>query len=184
LQVNPVKLSQPMGATLAFLGIDRCMPLMHGGQGCTSFTKVYFTRHFCEPIAIQTSAVTDAFAVLDGGDYSIVESVKNITQKVAPSLFGLHTTGLPETKGDDIRGVARQIDFPLVYVNTPDYEGGLESGWALACKAIIDIDDAIVTRYSDAPEDYVAEVAYTNGDHKGTLLTDACKEEDIHSRMI
>ena len=67
LQVNPFKLSQPMGATLAFLGIDRCMPLMHGGQGCTSFTKVFFTRHFCEPIAIQTSAVTDAIAVLDGG---------------------------------------------------------------------------------------------------------------------
>ena len=138
LQVNPIKLSQPMGATLAFLGIDRCMPLMHGGQGCTSLTKVYFTRHFCEPIAIQTSAVTDAIAVLDGGDFSIVESVKNITRKVTPSLIGLHTTGLPETKGDDIAGVARQIEFPMVYVNTPDYEGGLESGWAKTCKAIIE----------------------------------------------
>ena len=138
LQVNPFKLSQPMGATLAFLGIDRCMPLMHGGQGCTSFTKVFFTRHFCEPIAIQTSAVTDAIAVLDGGNFSIVESVKNITRKVSPSLIGLHTTGLPETKGDDIRGVARQIEFPMVTVNTPDYEGGLESGWALTCMAMID----------------------------------------------
>ncbi len=138
LQVNPFKLSQPMGATLAFLGIDKCMPLMHGGQGCTSFTKVFYTRHFCEPIAIQTSAVTDAIAVLDGGDYSIVESVKNITKKVTPSLIGLHTTGLPETKGDDVRGVASQVEFPLVYVNTPDYEGGLESGWALTCKALIE----------------------------------------------
>lgn len=138
LQVNPVKLSQPMGATLAFLGIDGCMPLMHGGQGCTSFTKVFYTRHFCEPIAIQTSAVTDAIAVLDGGDYSIVESVKNITKKVTPSLIGLHTTGLPETKGDDICGVASQVEYPLVYVNSPDYEGGFESGWALTCKAIIE----------------------------------------------
>ena len=138
LQVNPFKLSQPMGATLAFLGVDRCMPLMHGGQGCTSFTKVFFTRHFCEPIAIQTSAVTDAIAVLDGGDYSIVESVKNITKKISPSLIGLHTTGMPETKGDDVRGVAAKIDFPLVTVNTPDYEGGLESGWALTCKALIE----------------------------------------------
>lgn len=138
LQVNPFKLSQPMGATLAFLGVDNCMPLMHGGQGCASFTKVFFTRHFCEPIAIQTSAVTDAIAVLDGGDYSIVESVKNITNKVTPSLIGLHTTGLPETKGDDVAGVARQIEFPLVHVNTPDYEGGLESGWAKTCKALIE----------------------------------------------
>jgi nitrogenase molybdenum-iron protein NifN len=138
LQVNPFKLSQPMGATLAFLGVDSCIPLMHGGQGCTSFTKVFFTRHFCEPIAIQTSAVTDAIAVLDGGDYSIVESVKNITKKISPSLIGLHTTGMPETKGDDVRGVAAKIDFPLVTVNTPDYEGGLESGWALTCKALIE----------------------------------------------
>ncbi len=138
LQVNPFKLSQPMGATLAFLGVDRCMPLMHGGQGCTSFTKVFLTRHFCEPIAIQTSAVSDAIAVLDGGDYSIVESVRNICKKVSPSLIGLHTTGLPETKGDDVRGVASQVEFPLVYVNSPDYEGGFESGWALTCKAIIE----------------------------------------------
>lgn len=137
LQINPVKLSQPMGATLAFLGVDRCMPLMHGGQGCASFTKVYFTRHFCEPIALQTTAVTDVTAVLDGGDYSIVEAVKNIRKKVTPDLIGLYTTGLPETKGDDIRGVANQIDCPMVHVNTSDYEGGLESGWALACKAMI-----------------------------------------------
>jgi nitrogenase molybdenum-iron protein NifN len=138
LQVNPVKLSQPMGAVLAFLGIDGCMPLMHGGQGCASLTKVFFTRHFCEPIAIQTTAVTDALAVLDGGDYSIVESVKNICKKVTPQLIGLHTTGLPETKGDDIHGIAAMVDFPMVAVNTPDYEGGLESGWALTCRAIIE----------------------------------------------
>jgi nitrogenase molybdenum-iron protein NifN len=138
LQVNPLKLSQPMGAVLAFLGVDGCMPLMHGGQGCASFTKVYFTRHFCEPIAIQTSAVTDAIAVLDGGDYSIVEAVRNITQKVTPSLIGLHSTGLVETKGDDLRGVAARVEYPLVWVSTPDYEGGFESGWALTCQALIE----------------------------------------------
>jgi len=134
LQINPIKLSPPMGATLAFLGVDRCMPLMHGAQGCTSFTKVFFTRHFSEPIAIQTTAVTDVTAILDGGDYNIVESIKNITKKVTPDLIGLFTTGLTETKGDDIRGIAAQIDFPLVHVNTPDYEGG----WALATKAMIE----------------------------------------------
>jgi nitrogenase molybdenum-iron protein NifN len=138
LQVNPIRLPAPMGATLAFLGVDRCMPLMHGAQGCTSFAKVYLTRHFAEPIAIQTTAVTDVTAILDGGDYSIALAVRNITAKVAPSLIGLHTTGLTETKGDDIRGVAAKIDFPLVWVNTPDYEGGLESGWAAAVKAMIE----------------------------------------------
>ncbi|MCD4689768.1 MAG: nitrogenase iron-molybdenum cofactor biosynthesis protein NifN [Desulfuromonadaceae bacterium] len=138
LQVNPFRLSQPMGAALAFLGIDRCMPLMHGGMGCTSFTKVFLTRHFCEPIAIQTTAVTDVTAVLDGGDGSIVEAVANITKKVTPSLIGLHSTGLTETKGDDLRGVATQVDYPLVYVHSTDYEGGLESGWGKTTKALIE----------------------------------------------
>ena len=138
LQVNPIRLSQPMGAALAFLGIDGCMPLMHGGMGCTSFTKVFLTRHFCEPIAIQTTAVNDVTAILEGGEESIVEAVRNITLKVSPSLIGLHTTGLTETKGDDIRRVAGQVDFPLVYVNTTDYEGGLESGWGKTVRAVIE----------------------------------------------
>lgn len=138
LQINPIKLSQPMGATLAFLGVDRCLPLMHGALGCASFTKVFLTRHFNEPIAVQTTAVTDITAILDGGDYNIVEAIKNITAKTTPQLIGLHTTGLTETKGDDIRGVASRIDLPLVYVNTPDYEGALETGWAVATQSMID----------------------------------------------
>lgn len=138
LEVNPIRLSQPMGAALAFLGVDRCMPLMHGGMGCTSFTKVFLTRHYCEPIAIQTTAVTDVTAVLGGGDSCIVEAVQNITKKVTPSLIGLHTTGLTETKGDDIRGAAKQVNFPIVYVHTTDYEGGLESGWGKAVTAMIE----------------------------------------------
>lgn len=140
LQINPHKLSQPMGAHLAFLGVKNCMPLMHGAQGCASFSKVFFTRHFNDPIAIQTTAVNDITAVLDGGHYGILTAISNITQKVKPELIGLHTTGLTETKGDDIRGACDLIkeDQPIVWVNTPDFEGGLESGFAKAIGAMID----------------------------------------------
>lgn len=138
-QINPLKLSQPMGALLAFLGIKNCMPLMHGAQGCASFTKVFFTRHFNDPIAIQTTAVNDITAVIDGGDYSISEAIKNITAKVTPELVGLFTTGLTETKGDDIKGatILLKDKQKIVYVNTPDFEGGLESGWSLSVASII-----------------------------------------------
>lgn len=139
LHVNPLKLSQPMGATLAFLGIKNCMPLMHGAQGCASFTKVLFTRHFNDPIAIQTTAVNDITAVIDGGEYSISEAITNITQKVTPDLVGLFTTGLTETKGDDIKGASLRLKDKqkIVYVHTPDFEGGLESGWSLSVQSII-----------------------------------------------
>ncbi|MBN1840230.1 MAG: nitrogenase iron-molybdenum cofactor biosynthesis protein NifN [Campylobacterales bacterium] len=140
LHVNPLKLSQPMGATLAFLGIKNCMPLMHGAQGCASFTKVLFTRHFNDPIAIQTTAVNDITAVIDGGEYSISVAIENITQKVSPDLVGLFTTGLTETKGDDIKGASLLLKDKqkIVYVHTPDFEGGLESGWALSVQGIIE----------------------------------------------
>ncbi len=139
LQVNPIKHSQPMGAALAFYGIRNCLPLMHSAQGCASYTKVFFTRHFNEPIPMYNTSVSDITAVLDGGDYSILLSVENITKKnkFTPELIGLHTTGLTETKGDDVRSVGMHIEIPYCYVNTPDYEGGMESGWALTAKALI-----------------------------------------------
>ncbi len=139
LQINPTKLSQPMGATLAFLGINKCMPLMHGALGCASFTKVFFTRHFNDPIAMQTTAVNDITAVIDGGHFGILESIKNITEKVTPDIIGLHTTGLTETKGDDIKAVSNLIkeEQPIVWVNTPDFEGGFESGYSKSVIAII-----------------------------------------------
>lgn len=139
LQINPLKLSQPMGALLCFLGIKNCMPLMHGAQGCASYSKVFFTRHFSDPIAVQTTAVNDITAVIDGGDYSISEAVKNITKKVKPDLVGLFTTGMTETKGDDIKGATYLLKDTqkMVYVHTPDFEGGLESGFAKSIEAII-----------------------------------------------
>lgn len=138
LSVNPFKLSQPMGATLAFLGVKGCMPLMHGAQGCASFTKVFFTRHFNEPIAIQTTAVNDITAVFDGGEYGITTAVENITKKVTPSLIGLYSTGLTETKGDDLRGAASKLELPVVWVNTPDFDGSFESGWSESVRAMVE----------------------------------------------
>jgi nitrogenase molybdenum-iron protein NifN len=141
LQVNPIKHSQPMGAALAFMGIKNCMPLMHASQGCASYTKVFYTRHFNEPIAMYNTSVSDITAILDGGDYSILMAIENITKKnktLKPELIGLHTPGLTETKGDDVRGVGMHIEIPYCYVNTPDYEGGMESGWALTVKALIE----------------------------------------------
>lgn len=138
IAVNPFKLSQPMGATLAFLGVKNCMPLMHGAQGCASFTKVFFTRHFNDPVAIQTTAVNDITAVFDGGEYGITTAVDNIIKKITPDLIGLFSTGLTETKGDDLRGAASKLSTPTVWVNTPDFEGSLETGWALSAEAMIE----------------------------------------------
>lgn len=145
LSVNPLKVSQPVGAALAFLGVHRAIPMMHGSQGCTAFGKVFFVRHFREPIPLQTTAM-DQGATVMGADDSVIEGLKTISEKSKPALIGLPTTGLSETQGTDIHRLVREFraahpefqDIPVIPVVTPDYTGCLESGYALAVKSMID----------------------------------------------
>jgi len=138
VQIYPLKLSQPMGATLATMGVRHAIALAHGAVGCSSLTKIFFTRHYCDPIAIRTTAVSEIAAVLDGGDGIVAKAIANILPKVRPDLFCLFSTGLTSLKGDDLRRIAGGIDHPIVHAETPDYVGGLESGWAAMARALVE----------------------------------------------
>lgn len=146
LSVDPLKTSAPMGAALAFLGMARAIPMLHGSQGCTAFAKVFFVRHFREPIPLQTSAM-DQVATIMSADENVVEGLATICAKSKPGLVGLPTTGLSETQGTDIRRVVKAFrasyhqfaHVPVVPVNTPDFSGSLESGYAAAVHAMIDV---------------------------------------------
>ncbi len=145
LAVNPLKASQPVGASLAFLGINKAIPMMHGSQGCTAFGKVYFVRHFREPIPLQTTAMDQVSTVMNA-DENVIEGLKAVCEKSKPALIGLPTTGLSETQGTDIKRLVKDFytkhpeyaHIPVVSVNTPDFTGCLESGYALAVKAILE----------------------------------------------
>jgi nitrogenase molybdenum-iron protein NifN len=145
MSVMPLKSSQPVGASLAFLGINRSIPMMHGSQGCTAFGKVYFVRHFREPIPLQTTAMDQASSVM-GADENVIEGLKTICEKSKPALIGLPTTGLAETQGCDIKGAVRafRTKYPqfnaikVIPVNTPDFVGSMEEGYSAAVLAMID----------------------------------------------
>lgn len=142
--VNPLKMSQPLGASFAFLGLDSCMPVMHGSQGCTSFGLVLLVRHFKEAIPLQTTAMNEVTTIL-GGYENIEAALLNIRKRAAPKLIAICSTGLTETKGDDVDGflaTARQrhpelADTEIVYVSTPDYVGAFEDGYKHAITAIV-----------------------------------------------
>ena len=144
LAVNPLKVSQPIGASLAFLGLNRSLPLMHGSQGCTAFGKVFFVRHFREPIPLQTTAM-DQVSTIMGADENIIEALRTLSDKSKPDIIGLVTTGLSETQGTDILRAVKDFraahpefaHVAVVPVNTPDYVGCLESGYALAIESLI-----------------------------------------------
>lgn len=142
--VNPLKMSQPLGASYAFLGMNRCMPVMHGSQGCTSFGLVLLVRHFREAIPLQTTAMNEVTSILGGMD-NVEKAILNIRERAKPDLIAICSTGLTETKGDDVDGYLELIrqrhpelaDTAIVYVSTPDYSDAFQDGWAKAVLAMI-----------------------------------------------
>ena len=144
LSVSPLKTSQTVGASLAFLGINRAMPMMHGSQGCTAFGKVFFVRHFREPVPLQTTAMDQVSSVM-GADDNVVEGLRAIADKAKPALIGVPTTGLAETQGCDVQLAVKKFrsSYPqydhikVVAVNTPDFSGCFETGFAAAVHAMI-----------------------------------------------
>jgi nitrogenase molybdenum-iron protein NifN len=143
--VNPLKMSQPLGGALAFLGIKSCMPLLHGSQGCTSFGLVLFVRHFREAIPMQTTAMSEVSTVL-GGYENVEQAVVTIASRANPAIIGICSTGVTETKGDDLDGFKTLIRqrhpeldrLKLVFVSTPDFAGAFQDGWAKAVTRMVE----------------------------------------------
>ncbi len=142
--VNPLKMSQPLGASYAYMGMNNCMPMMHGSQGCTGFGLVLLVRHFREAIPLQTTAMNEATTILGGMD-QIEQAIVNIKTRANPDLTRICSTRLTETKGEDgardlkiIRARHPELgDTQVVYVSTPDYTGAFQDGWAKAVLAMI-----------------------------------------------
>lgn len=142
--VNPLKQSQALGASLAFLGLKGTMPLFHGSQGCTAFAKVVLVRHFREAIPLATTAMTEVTTIL-GGEENVEQAILTLVEKAQPEIIGLCSTGLTETRGDDIEGFLREIrarhpeldDLAIIFAPTPDFKGALQDGFAVAVESIV-----------------------------------------------
>ena len=144
--VNPLKMSQPIGGALAFMGVNGCMPLLHGSQGCTSLGLVLFVRHFREAIPMQTTAMSEVATVL-GGYENVEQAVITIANRAKPAMIGICSTGVTEIKGDDVDGFITLIrqnrpelnHLPLVYCSTPDFKGAFQDGWAGAVTRMVEV---------------------------------------------
>ncbi|MEO0034758.1 MAG: Nitrogenase iron-molybdenum cofactor biosynthesis protein NifN, partial [Pseudomonadota bacterium] len=131
----PLKISAPLGAALAFLGMRGCLPMFHGSQGCTAFALVAMVRHFREAIPLQTTAMNELTTILGGADH-VEQAIGNIFERAKPRVIGLCTTGLTETRGEDMAGEVKLIrarhkeldDIAVIDVSAPDFAGSLETG--------------------------------------------------------
>jgi nitrogenase molybdenum-iron protein NifN len=144
VSVNPLKQSQALGASLAFLGLKGTMPLFHGSQGCTAFAKVVLVRHFREAIPLATTAMTEVTTIL-GGEENVEQAILTLVEKAKPEIIGLCTTGLTETRGDDIERFLKEIrkrhpeldHLAIIFAPTPDFKGALQDGFAVAVESIV-----------------------------------------------
>ncbi|RII31102.1 MAG: bifunctional nitrogenase iron-molybdenum cofactor biosynthesis protein NifEN [Geobacter sp.] len=142
--VNPQKNSPALGATMAYLGIDNMLGLLHGAQGCSTFIRLQLSRHYKESIALNCTAMSEDTAIF-GGWENLKKGIRRVIEKFSPEVVGVMTSGLTETMGDDVQSAIvhfRQenpelAEIPIVHAATPDYCGSLQEGYAAAVEAIV-----------------------------------------------
>jgi len=100
---NSCKLCAPLGASLVFKGIEGCVPLIHGSQGCATYIRRYMISHYKEPVDIASSNFSEE-ATIYGGSRNFITGINNIIKQYKPKVIGIASTCLSETIGEDIPG--------------------------------------------------------------------------------
>lgn len=143
-QGNPQKNSPALGATLAYLGVNGILALLHGSQGCSSFIRLQLSRHFKEPIPLNSTALLEDSVIFGGWDH-LKKGIAVAADKYKPQIIGVMSTGLTETFGDDMVSALASLrlerpdldDMPVVLASTPDYIGSMQEGYQRTVEALI-----------------------------------------------
>ncbi len=135
---NSCKLCAPLGASLVFKGIEGCVPLIHGSQGCATYIRRYMISHYKEPVDIASSNFSEETTVF-GGSRNFITGIHNVIKQYQPKVIGIASTCLSETIGEDVPGHIRNFsesyDNPAVpmpiFINasTPSYCGSHADGF-------------------------------------------------------
>jgi nitrogenase molybdenum-iron protein beta chain len=142
--INPAHACQPLGAQLVAHGFEGTLPFVHGSQGCASYYRSALTRHFREPAAAVSSAMTEDGAVF-GGQNNLFEGLENAYKLYHPKMMAIFTSCMPEIIGDDLNAFIMNArnkghipqDFPLPYANTPSFNGTHIHGYDSMLKSIL-----------------------------------------------
>lgn len=145
LVINPAKACQPLGALLCALGIEGCLPFVHGSQGCAAYFRSTLTRHYREPVAAVSDSMTEDSAVF-GGQANFIDGLKNAYEIYKPKVIAVFTSCMAEVIGDDTSsflGNAKDQnslpkDFPVALASTPSFKGSHITGYDNMLKSLIE----------------------------------------------
>ena len=134
MNVNPCNMCMPMGTAGVFKGIEGCMILMHGSQGCSTYIRRHMATHYNEPIDIASSSLNEKGTVY-GGSANLKKALKNVIKLYQPKVVGITTTCLAETIGEDIGRIIDEFfqeenitGVECVAVSSPGYGGSHYKG--------------------------------------------------------
>ena len=143
---NACKACMPLGACLAFKGIEGCVPFLHGSQGCATYMRRYLISHFREPVDIASSSLGEGEAVFGGGP-NLKQGLVNVINKYQAKAVGIATTCLTETIGDNVPAILNEFineavleggEMPaLIHASTPSYAATHMEGFHAAVQATV-----------------------------------------------
>ncbi|SNR73019.1 nitrogenase iron-molybdenum cofactor biosynthesis protein NifN [Desulfurobacterium atlanticum] len=145
VSVNSLKKSPSIGAAICCYGLKGVMVVVHGAQGCSAYPKTILIEHFKEPVPITNTALQETEVVF--GTDTVKASIKNLlNSNPVPEIIAVLTSGMVECRGDDVEASLKEFklenpefaSFPVFFISTPDFEGGLQFGFEKALYAIID----------------------------------------------
>lgn len=140
---NACNVCMPLGACLAYRGIEGAMPFLHGPQGCATYIRRFLIGHFREPMDIACSSFNEESAIFGGGR-DLSRGLENVGKQYQPSLIGIASTCLAETIGDDLPMLLRQYKqeageprAELIHASTPSYRGTHADGFHAAVYSLV-----------------------------------------------
>ncbi|TCK62255.1 nitrogenase molybdenum-iron protein subunit beta [Seleniivibrio woodruffii] len=144
LVINPLKACQPSGGLFAAIGFEGTMPFVHGSQGCASYFRSHFMRHFREPFPTSCDAMTEDAAVF-GGHNALYLGLQNTYELYSPKMITMVTSCMSEVIGDDMNSFVKNAkeqgfipaDFPVTFAHTPSFVGSHIVGYDNTMLAIL-----------------------------------------------
>ncbi len=141
---NACKLCTPLGAAMVFMGIENCIPILHGSQGCSTYIRRYMISHCKEPVDIASTNFSESSTIF-GGKANLFQGLDNVIKQYKPDVVGIASTCLSETIGDDVSMFIHEykrdrVGTPLpvlINVSTPSYQGTHMEGFHAAVKEIV-----------------------------------------------
>lgn len=144
LTINPCKMCMPMGAMTAFYGISKCISILHGSQGCSTYIRRHMATHYNEPVDIASSSLTEEGTVY-GGEKNLIQGLVNLIKVYEPEVIGVATTCLAETIGEDVSRIIDKFyeEYPqyrhitIINVPTAGYAGTQYEGFMATLYQIV-----------------------------------------------